>query len=204
MDNMNISQAAKYVGRTVKTLQRLDREGKLSAGRTITNRRVYNKQQLDDFLGFRKEKKVPTRLIAYCRVSSQAQRPDLKNQRAVMEEFCISSGLSDVEFIEEIGGGMNFKRKKFRDVMDFIGDGEVKILIIAHRDRLCRFGYEWFEYYCKRNGCEILVLNQERLSSEQEMVQDLMTIIHTFSSRLYGLRNYRKSLKKVLNRDFSS
>lgn len=62
-------------------------------------------------------------------------------------------------------------------------------------------GFEWFEHYATVNGCEVLVLNQERLSPEPEMVQDLMTIVHCFSSRLYGLRNYQKKLSEALKRD---
>ena len=60
---------------------------------------------------------------------------------------------------------------------------------------------EWFEHLAAANDCELLVLNQERLSPEQEMVQDLMTIVHCFSSRLYGLRNYRKKLDEALRMD---
>jgi predicted site-specific integrase-resolvase len=143
----------------------------------------------------------PTRLIAYCRVSSAAQKPDLANQRKVLEEFVVAKGLANVEFIEEVGSGLNFKRKHFLDIMDAIGRREVKTLILAHRDRLTRFGFEWFEHFAKSNECELLVLNQERLSPEQEMVQDLMTIVHCFSSRLYGLRNYRKKLNEALKLD---
>lgn len=113
-------------------------------------------------------------------------------------------GLADVEFIEEVSGGLNFSRKRFVALMDEIGRRKIKTLVIAHRDRLTRFGYEWFEHYARTNDCEILVLNQERLSPEQEMVQDLMTIVHCFSSRLYGLRNYKKKLQEALDADRSS
>jgi predicted site-specific integrase-resolvase len=102
---------------------------------------------------------------------------------------------------EEIGGGLNFKRPRFLALMDEIGRREIKMLILAHCDRLTRFGFEWFEHFAKINGCELLVLNQERLSPEQEMVQDLMTIVHCFSSRLYGLRNYRKKLDEALKKN---
>jgi predicted site-specific integrase-resolvase len=136
--------------------------------------------------------------VAYCRVSSAAQKPDLTNQRHVLEDFVVAKGLANVEFVEEVGGGLNFKRKRFLALMDAIGRNEIKTLILAHKDRLTRFGFEWFEHYAQINGCEVLVLNQERLSPEQEMVQDLMTIVHCFSSRLYGLRNYRKKLDEAL------
>ena len=201
MDTLNVTLAAKYLGRTVKTLQRLDREGKLCPSRTSTNRRVYTKQQLNMFLGQRHEISQPSRIVAYCRVSSAAQKPDLKNQRQVLAEFCVARGLANVEFVEEIDGGLNFSRKKFLSLFDSIDQNEVKVLIIAHKDRLVRFGFEWFARFCEHHGCEIVVLNQEHMSPEQEMVQDLMTIVHCFSSRLYGLRNYRKKLQQVLTRE---
>ena len=120
MNILNITQAAAYLNRSVKTLQRYDREGLVVPTRTPTNRRVYTIEQLDVFLGQRREKKMPYRVIAYCRVSSVAQRPDLKNQRRTLEDFCASRGLAGVEFVEEIGGGLNFKRKKFTTIMDAV------------------------------------------------------------------------------------
>lgn len=136
--------------------------------------------------------------VAYCRVSSQAQRPDLKNQRSVLEDFCVVRGLANVEFVEETGGGLNFKRKRFLEIVDRVGCGEISHLVVAHKDRLTRFGFDLLKHLCDTHECELLVLNQEKLSPEREMVEDLMTIVHCFSSRLYGLRNYRKSLKAAL------
>ncbi len=200
---MSTGKAAKLLGVSVKTLQRWEREGRLiPVARTDSNRRLYSEAQIREFQGLRLSGGTgPTRLVAYCRVSSAAQKPDLANQRKVLEEFVVANGLANVEFIEEIGGGLNFKRKRFLTLMDEIGRREIKTLILAHRDRLTRFGFEWFEHYAKSNGCEVLVLNQERLSPKQEMVQDLMTIVHCFSSRLYGLSNYRKKLDEALRRD---
>lgn len=204
MENtIGASRAAKLLGVTVKTLQRWEREKRLiPIARTTTNRRLYTITQIRTFIGLKQSGgKEPTRVAAYCRVSSAAQKPDLINQRRVLEEFIIAKGLANVEFIEEIGGGLNFKRKKFLLLMDEIARREIKTLILAHRDRLTRFGFEWFEHFAKSYGCEVLVLNQERLSPEQEMVQDLMTIVHCFSSRLYGLRNYRKKLNEAIKQD---
>lgn len=199
---MSTGKAAKLLGVSVKTLQRWEREGRLIAvGRTDSNRRLYTEAQIREFIGLRQSISKPTRLVAYCRVSSAAQKPDLANQRKVLEEFVVARGLANVEFVEEVGGGLNFKRKRFLSLMEEIGRREVKTLILAHRDRLTRFGFEWFEHFAQINGCELLVLNQERLSPEQEMVQDLMTIVHCFSSRLYGLRSYRKKLDEALRKD---
>lgn len=199
---MSTGKAAKRLGVSVKTLQRWEREGRLiPVARTDSNRRLYTETQLREFIGWRQAPESPSRVMAYCRVSSAAQKPDLANQRRVLEEFVVARGLANVEFIEEVGGGLNFKRKRFLALMDEIEQRSVRTLILAHRDRLTRFGFEWFEHYAKTHGCEILVLNQERLSPEQELVQDLMTIVHGFSSRLYGLRHYRKQLNEALSQD---
>ena len=202
---MSTGKAAKRLGVSVKTLQRWEREGRLiPVARTDSNRRLYTETQLREFIGWQQTPERPTRLVAYCRVSSAAQKPDLANQRRVLEEFVVARGLANVEFIEDVGGGLNFKRKRFLTLMDEIGRREIDTLILAHRDRLTRFGFDWFEHYAQTHGCDILVLNQERLSPEQEMVQDLMTIVHCFSSRLYGLRNDRKKLSEALGQDQDS
>jgi putative resolvase len=200
MENtISTGKAAALLGISVKTLQRWEREGRLvPIARTDTNRRVYTESQIKTFLGLRVNEQPPQRIVAYCRVSRAAQKTDLRNQRQILEEFVSASGLANVEFIEEIGGGLNFKRKKFLALMDDIGRHEIKTLVIAHQDRLTRFGFEWFEHYATTHGCALLVLNQQRLSPEQEMVQDMMTIVHCFSSRLSGLRNYKKQLKEAL------
>lgn len=195
---------ARLLGVNIKTVQRWDREGRLKpAGRTATGRRYYTEAQILAFRHQRVEPQRPRKMVAYCRVSSSSQRSDLKNQRRVLEQFCAARGLAEVEFIEEIGGGMNFRRPKFLALMDAVEAGDIQTLIVAHTDRLTRFGYEWFERFCQQHGCEIRVLNHEQLSPEPELVQDLLTITHVFSARLYGLRNYRKRLKEALDADVS-
>ena len=208
MENtMRTGKAATLLGVSVKTLQRWEREGRLiPVARTDSNRRLSPETQIREVIGLRQTNHAPTKLVASCRVTSAAQRTDLANQRNVLEEFVAAKGLAGVECIEEIGSGLNFKRKRFLARMDAIGRRDVKMLILAHRDRLTRFGVAWFEHDAKTHGCAVLVLNQERLSPEQEMVQDVMTIVHGCygcSSRRYGLRNYRKKVDEALKQDAS-
>ena len=110
----------------------------------------------------------------------------------------MTRGMGNVDYIEEVGGGLNFKRPKFTELIDSIIAGEVESLVIAHKDRLARFGFDLLSHLCHTHGCELLVINTEQVSPEQEMVQDLMAITHCFSARLYGLRNYRKTLQQAL------
>ena len=190
------SEFAEKIGVTVHTLQRWDREGRLVAKRTHTNRRYYTDEDVQRALGKSYNEQRPT--VVYCRVSSVAQKPDLANQRRTLEQFCAARGIVVDEWIEEIGGGLNFKRKRFLTLVDRVVAGEIGTLVLAHKDRLARFGFDLMEHLCERAGCVLVVMNTESLSPEREMVEDLMTIVHCFSSRLYGLRNYRKSLKKAL------
>jgi putative resolvase len=126
------------------------------------------------------------------------EKPDLANQRQVLEQFCAARGIVVTEWVSEIGGGLNFKRPRFLVLVDKSVTNQVAMVVIAHKDRLMRFGFDLFAHLCRRHGCELVVMNTETLSPEQEMVQDLMTITHCFSARLYGLRNYRKALDRAL------
>ncbi len=197
------SEFAKQVGVSVKTIQKWDRIGVLPAKRTITNRRYYTDEDLAAALRLPRLQK-DRRTVAYCRVSSQAQQPDLLNQQAVLQVYCERQGIVVDEWILEIGGGLNFERKQFLKLVDAIVAGEIACVVLAHRDRLARFGYKLLAHLCQTHQCKLVVMNSETLSPEQELVQDLITITRCFSSRLYGLRNYRKALQKALKDDQSA
>lgn len=197
------AQFAKKVNVSVKTIQKWDRLGILPAKRTITNRRYYTEEDLAAALRLPRVS-VQRRTVAYCRVSSQAQKPDLANQQAVLQDFCHQRNIQVDEWITEIGGGMNFKRKYFLRLVDAILEGSVERVVLAHQDRLARFAYSLFVHLCETHHCELVVMNIEQVSPEQELVQDLITITHCFSSRLDGLRNYRKALEKAIQDDQSA
>ena len=166
-------------------MRRWEEEGKIQAIKTPSGQRRYNIQGYTaQFVSDRVE-------IIYCRVSSRAQQPDLERQVEA-----VSSRYPQAEVIAEIGGGLNFKRKKLLAILGRIMSGTVKRLIVAHKDRLARFGFDLFQWLCEQNGCELVVLNETNLSPEQEMVEDILAILHCFSSRLYGLRKYKTQMQK--------
>lgn len=200
MNTYNISEFSKMVGVSVKTLQRWDRSGILVATRTPTGRRVYTDEHLAKATGLKSHVRIK-KVVAYTRVSSQAQKPDLDNQLRTLEDFTRQSGLAVDEWVSEVDGGLNFERKKFLSIIDRIVAGRISVLVIAHKDRLARFGFELIEHLCKTHDCRLVVLDNETLSPEQEMIQDMLAIVHCFSARLYGLRNYRKALRKALEDD---
>lgn len=94
----------------------------------------------------------------------------------------------------DIGSGLNFRRRKFLTILERVLSGDVQRLVVAHPDRLVRFGFELVKWLCERTGCKLVVLNERKLSPEQELVADMLSIIHCFSSRLYGKRKYQKQV----------
>lgn len=189
-------EASQYIGRSISTLQRLDYSGKLKAYRTTTNRRYYTKEQLDTFLG----KKAQTRRlqIAYARVSSYEQKPELQHQLDYIRNYVNAKGIILDQEITDIGSGLNYNRKKWNKLMDLVEENKVDKIYIAYKDRFIRFGYDWFDRFCQKHDCDIVVLNNPSLSPEEELTQDLLTILHVFSSRSYGIRKYQKQIKKEL------
>ncbi len=98
----------------------------------------------------------------------------------------------------EIGGGLNFKRPKFLKIIKSAIAGEIKFLYVAHKDRLCRFGFELVEQIVQWGGGEIIVANAETMSPTEELSADLLSIVNCFSARLYGLRKYKTKVNKIV------
>ncbi|WP_127087849.1 IS607 family transposase, partial [Dulcicalothrix desertica] len=106
----------------------------------------------------------------------------------------LKSRYPDAEIITDIGSGLNFKRKGLQALLDRVLSNTIKLVVVAHKDRLCRFGFDIISWLCTRQQTEILVLDQKNLSPEREMVEDILAIVHVFSCRLYGLRKYKKQI----------
>ena len=107
-----------------------------------------------------------------------------------------ASGQIADEIISDIGSGLNYKRKKWNQLLDDVMKRKVSKIFIAYKDRFIRFGYEWFERLCEKCETEIVVVNNKEMSPEKELVEDLVSIIHVFSCRIYGLRKYKKEIKE--------
>ena len=193
MSNYKPQEFAEMIGVSVKTLQRWDKEGKLKAYRTPTDRRYYTHKQYVDYMGESNSKNGKT--VIYTRVSTSNQKDDLNNQVEFLKQFANARGIIVDEIFEDIGSGLNYNRKKWNKLIEDCMLGLIKTIIVAHKDRFIRFGYDWFERFLKSNGVEIIVVNNEKASPEQELVNDLISIIHVFSCRIYGLKKYKKQIE---------
>ena len=193
MSNYKPQEFAEMIGVSVKTLQRWDKEGKLKAYRTPTDRRYYTHKQYVDYMGESNSKNGKT--VIYTRVSTSNQKDDLNNQVEFLKQFANARGIIVDEIFEDIGSGLNYNRKKWNKLIEDCMLGLIKTIIVAHKDRFIRFGYDWFERFLKSNGVEIIVVNNEKASPEQELVNDLISIIRVFSCRIYGLKKYKKQME---------
>jgi predicted site-specific integrase-resolvase len=157
---------AEMIGVSVKTLQRWDKEGKLVAHRTPSDRRYYTHKQYVDYVGESKRGQT----IIYTRVSTNSQKDDLANQVEFLKQFANARGMIVDQIFEDIGSGLNYNRKKWNKLIEDCMLGHVSKIIVSHKDRFIRFGYEWFERFLQNNGVEIIVVNNETTSPEEELV----------------------------------
>jgi len=133
--------------------------------------------------------------IIYTRVPTNGQKDDLKNQSEFLKQYANAKGIIVDEVFEDVGSGLNYNRKKWNKLLEDCMLGLIKTIIISHKDRFIRFGFEWFERFLKSNGVELIIVNNESLSPQEEIIQDLISIIHVFSYKIYGLRKYKTKIK---------
>ena len=151
----------------------------------------FREEDVEKLMGIVRKRKI----ILYARVSSNTQKDDLVNQVKYLEE-----NVKDYDqVITDIGSGLNMKRKGFLKLLRMILNNEVSKVVIAYPDRLVRFGFEILEEVCKAHNCEIVVLNNEDKTPEQELIEDLISILVSFSRKLYGMRsNKYEKVKKCV------
>ncbi|MFR4817731.1 MAG: IS607 family transposase [Blautia stercoris] len=195
MTNYKPGDFAELLGVSVKTLQRWDREGILKANRTPTDRRYYTYDQYLQFKGI-KTKNDNRETVIYARVSTRNQKEDLQNQVTFLRQFCNAKGMIVDQCIEEYGSGLSYNRKKWNQLLEEVMEQKIKTIVVTHQDRFIRFGYDWFERFCEKFHTTIVIVNNEELSPQEELVQDMISILHVFSCRLYGLRKYKNQIKR--------
>jgi predicted site-specific integrase-resolvase len=194
IENYKPKQFAELLNVSVKTLQRWDRDNILKAFRTPTNMRYYTHKQYLEFKGIKSDDSKKT--VIYTRVSTNNQKNDLKNQIKFLQDYVNAKGIISDEVIQDIGSGLNYNRKHWNRLLVDCIENKVGKIVITHKDRFIRFGYDWFERFLQRYNVEIIVVNNELLSPQEELVQDIISILHVFSCRIYGLRKYKKKIQE--------
>ena len=189
-----IGEAAKTLGVSITTLRRWEEEGKLIPERTAGGQRRYDLAKIKPELFHAEPQDRKT--IAYARVSSHDQKDDLERQKQVLEIYCAKQGWT-FEIVADLGSGMNYNKKGLKRLLDEIIEGRVGRLVIAHKDRLLRFGAELIFAICEAKDVEVLIINKGvDTTFEEDLAKDVLEIITVFSARLYGSRS-RKNQKLI-------
>ena len=198
MSIYKVGEFAEKVGVSISTLQRWDRTNVLKSKRTPTNQRYYTDEDLNKVLNLEAETKSKRKNVGYCRVSTQGQKHNLENQQEFVSIYSLSNGVILEEIYTDIGSGLNYKRQNWSKLLKQVEANEIDKIYITYKDRFVRFGYEWFEEFCASHGTEIIVLNQKQTSPEEELTEDLLSILHVFSERNHELRRCKTEINKEL------
>ncbi|QXJ32328.1 IS607 family transposase [Saccharolobus shibatae] len=184
-------EVCQRLGISYATLREYVKKGYIKPIILQTGKWRFREEDVEKLIGIIRKRKI----ILYARVSSNTQKDDLANQVKYLEE-----NVKDYDqVITDIGSGLNMKRKGFLKLLRMILNNEVSKIIIAYPDRLVRFGFEILEEVCKAHNCEIVVLNNEDKTPEQELIEDLISILVSFSGKLYGMRSHKyEKVKKCV------
>ncbi len=196
---ISISEASKLTGVTVKTLKIWDNEELLKAKyKTVGGHRRYDSDDIEKFIGKDISKEKQRNVFVYCRVSTKKQQEsgNLQRQKERLIKYCKEKQYNIVEVFEEVASGINDNRKELIKMYKRLD--EVKYIVVEYEDRLARFGYNYLKEYAKSFNVEIEVIeHNEKKDSNEEMVNDLISIITSFSAKIYGSRGGRKIQKAI-------
>ena len=195
---MRMKEASEYCGLHPNTLRKYIDKG-IIKGVRIGKHRYVDSSELDRLMG--KIKRVPENTaIIYCRVSTRKQKDYLENQKKRLIEFCKQRGLEVVEIIEDIGSGLNERRKGLKKLLKLVREGKAKNVVVEYEDRLARFGIEYIKEIFGEHGVNLIVVEQENKSPKEELVEDLISIVVSFAGRIYGKRG-AKNIVEVIRKE---
>lgn len=182
-----IRKVCKLIGLKANTIRSWADTGKIRSIRTPSGQRLFPKSQLQSIMDDVSSDKEKENFL-YCRVSSKKQLDDMERQKELLQSL-----YPNYKLITDCGSGINWKRKGLRTLLEFAMQGTIGKVVVAHKDRLCRFGFDLVKFIIETNGGEIVILDKtENQSSEQELAEDLLSIIHVYSCKQMGKRRYKK------------
>lgn len=187
-------EARRLLDVSTQTLRMWGEQDKIRVIRTPSNQRRYHKQDIYDIIG-RNENIHTKQQIVYARVSSKKQMDDLERQKDFLK-----SKYPHHTLVTDVGSGINWKRKGLQTILDGAYKGTIDEVVVAHKDRLCRFAFELVEHIFGICKVRLVVLNSEdNKSSEQELADDLLAIVHVYACRNMGRRRYKNKKNQVIS-----
>lgn len=183
-----------------QTLTKYVKDGIIKVKTLPTGRYEYDEESVYAFLN----KDLKRKTCIYARVSTAKQKCDLDNQIELLKQFCFMNGYVISGIYSDIASGINFeKRNDFFELLDEIIDNKVERVIITYKDRLSRVGFDLFYHLFRKYNCEIVVVSEvgsEKLDS-QEIFEEIVSLMHCYSMKLYSKRKIRKIKEALLDDD---
>lgn len=184
---VKLSVWASENGISRQTAYRMWRAGKLNGIQLPTGTILVEKEQ-----NTITEKK---RAVLYARVSSSQNKKNLESQQERLYQYALARGFTVINRVSEIGSGVNDSRNKLEKIL-LSSDWDV--LIVEHKDRLTRFGFNYIESLLSRTGQTIEVINQAGQENEADLLEDLTSIITSFCARIYGRRRSQRKTERII------
>ena len=165
--------------------------GKIASERTKGGHRRYDLEAVLSYANRNKELEKVTAI--YVRVSTPSRKNDLEMQKQILQLYCASKGWK-YKIVEDIGSGLNYNKKGLLELIKLIEANQIERIVLNYKDRLLRFGSEIIFEICRCHNIQIVVLAEEEekeKSYEEELVEDVLSIIKVFSAKLYGSRSHK-------------
>ena len=187
-----MGEVARLLGVSPTTVRRWILSGRIRAERTPGGHYRIPESEVRRLLG-----RPGNRAAIYARVSSSDRKEDLERQVQYLREYCAARGYVVVETITDIASGLNEERRGLNRLFKLVNKGLIDVVVIAYRDRLTRFGFNYLESYFTSHGVRIeAIFEEEPRGLQQELVEDLLAVVSSLAGRLYGMRSSKR--KRVM------
>lgn len=192
-----VQEVGDVLGVSAQTVRNRIFDGSLSCRKTDGGQRIISRESLLEYLKSKnmlyEDSGTDKHDVIYARVSSHEQKAkgDLDRQVAYVLEH--AGNLSNVLVLKEVGSGLNDRRRQLMKLLDLVMDGKVNKVCITYRDRLTRFGFNYLKTMFEKHSVSLIVLHDEDedRTARIELVEDMMSLIASFSGKLYGMRSHK-------------
>lgn len=199
-------ELAKMIGKQTRTVQSYCIKGDINSIIIPSGKRIISRDEVIKYLRssnllYEDDNKID---LIYARVSTNEQknRGDLDRQIDYITREIIAKNPKNLKVFSEVGSGLNDNRTELKKLLDMVMNDEIDRIFILYKDRLTRFGFNYLEQICNKFGTKIIVISEEiqEKSIQEELAEDIISIIHSFSGKLYGMRN---KIKEKLDKELS-
>ena len=184
---MKLSKWAKKMGISYRRAWQMFKDGKIPEAKQLPTGTIVVLEEEKDAL--------PKDTVAiYARVSSHENKDNLERQLERLKEYAMARGWKIIYVVKEIGSGVNDARPK---LIGLLKKKNYSILLVEHKDRLTRFGFNYLKLLTENQGKTIEVVNSAE-EEKEDIVQDFVSVIYSFAAKVYGLRRAKRKTEKIV------